>query len=179
VLGAWVPWQLGTTAVSAPFGVGNAPVAVAPGYTYHFQVRGYDALGNPSLPISTNVVEPLDDSSYHLAYSKGWGAGAAANRWYGGVHYTTTAGASVSVSAETERFTLVGERCPTCGGLRVYVDGVLKATVDTRATATQIRQSLWTSALLPGGPKAHTFKVVALGTAGRPRVVVDGVATLR
>jgi hypothetical protein len=179
VLGAWVPWQLGTTAVSAPFGVGNAPVAVAPGYTYHFQVRGYDALGNPSLPISTNAVEPLDDSSYHLAYSKGWGAGAAANRWYGGVHYTTTAGASVSVSAETERFTLVGERCPTCGGLRVYVDGVLKATVDTRATATQIRQSLWTSALLPGGPKPHTFKVVALGTAGRPRVVVDGIATLR
>jgi hypothetical protein len=179
VLGPWVPWQIGTTAPSAPFGTGGSPVAVAPGYTYHFQVRAYDALGNPSLPVSASTSEPLDDASYHLGYSTGWSKGPASNRWLSTLHATTVQGASVQVSSETERFTVVGDRCAVCGAFRVYIDGVLKGEVNTYASSTVVRQSLWTSALLPGGPKPHTFKLVALGTKGHPKVVVDGVATQR
>lgn len=179
VLGPWVPWRIGTTTPSAPFGTGGSPVAVAPGYTYHFQVRAYDALGNPSLPVSANTSEPLDDASYHLAFAAGWSKGPASNRWLSTLHATTVQGASVQVSSETERFTVVGDRCAACGAFRVYVDGVLKGEVNTYASSTLVRQSLWTSALLPGGPKAHTVKLVALGTRGHPKVVVDGVATQR
>ncbi|HEU0130856.1 MAG TPA: S8 family serine peptidase [Mycobacteriales bacterium] len=179
VISKWTPWLTGTTLSTAAFGTSGKPLTPQPGYTYHFQVKAYDQFGNPSLPVVRSASEPLDDYSYHLGYSSGWARGPASGRWLSTLHWTTTRGATMTVSSETERFTLVGDRCNTCGGLRVYIDGVLKATVDTYASSTKVRQSLWTSPLLPGGPKAHTVKVVALGTSGRPRVTIDGVATQR
>jgi hypothetical protein len=54
----------------------------------------------------------------------------------------------------------------------VYVAGVLKATVDLRATSAHTRQVVWSIVYTTSATRTVTIKV--LGTAGRPRVDVDG-----
>jgi subtilisin family serine protease len=178
VVGTWKPWLTHTAAKSATFGASNLPVALAKGQTYHFRVRAYDGRDAVGPYRTDYTVVPLDDAYYAFAYAGTWGKGGATGRWASNVHYSSAKGASLTVKSETSQFTVIGDKCPACGQLQVYVDGVLKATVDTRASGTLVRQSLWTSANL-GAPKPHTLKVVVVGTAGRPKVVLDAIGSLR
>jgi hypothetical protein len=149
------------------------------GRTYHVKVRGLDGHGNATAYSTVRTAHvPVDDRSSAVTYSAGWSSVSSAARYAGGYRVTTTPGASVSGSFETSRFTLIGDRCASCGRLSVYVDGVLKATVDTYAATTKARQVLWTGAAF-ATVKPHTIKVVASGTPGRPRVHVDGVVLAR
>lgn len=178
VLGAWKPWLTNTPLKSKVFGASNLPVALAKGQTYHFRLRSYDMWLNPSPYVSKYTVVPLDDAYYAFAYAGTWGKGGATGRWASNVHYSSSPGASLTAKSETSQFTVIGDKCAACGQIRVYIDGVLKATVDTRASGTLVRQPLWTSANL-GAPKAHTLKIVVVGTAGRPKVVIDAIGSLR
>jgi hypothetical protein len=149
----------------------------AQGHTYYFKVTGVDEFGNVTAESgikSANV--PLNDTYYGLAYSAGWTTPSSATRWMGTLRSHTAAGASMTFTVETASFTVVGDRCAACGQVRVYVDGVLKATVDTRAPNTQVRQVLYAGPALPGGVKSHTIKLVVVGTPGRPKVNLDGLA---
>ena len=75
--------------------------------------------------------------------------------------------ASLSLTTYGSAFTVVANRCPTCGQARVYLDSKLRATIDTRAATTLARQVVWTLRLGPIG--RHTVKVTVLGTARLPR----------
>jgi hypothetical protein len=173
----WKPWLTGTTAHSAVFGAGNSPLALYKGQTYHFQVKAYDSLGNPSLTAGRSTQVPLDDTYFGIGYGGSWARGYSSTRWGGSTRYSGTAGSYATTRSDTSSFTVVGDRCAACGQFRVYVDGALKATVDTRASTTQVRQALWTSNL--GAIATHTIKVVVVGTTGRPKVVLDGIGVLR
>jgi hypothetical protein len=59
----------------------------------------------------------------------------------------------------------------------VYVDGVLKATINMYAATTQIRQLLFTYSWSAIG--THKLKIVVSGTAGHPRVTLDQILVLR
>ena len=63
------------------------------------------------------------------------------------------------------------------GSFKVYIDGALKATINTHTTATSYRQVVyqftWSS------PGTHTIKIVVLGTAGHPRIDFDAVLLLK
>ena len=179
-LGAWKPWKVKTTAKTGAFGSGNTPTAVKAGTTYWFRIQGWDSLGNPTLPVVKSTAVPVDDRS--LVYSTGslaWTkVGGLSDRWLTTATKTGAAGAKAVYSAETSSFMVIGDRCSTCGQLRVYVDGVHKKTVDTYRSTTAVRQVLWSSGSL-GAVKAHRISIVVVGTRGRPKVVLDGIATLR
>ena len=67
-----------------------------------------------------------------------------------------------------------------CGRFSVYVDGVLKKTVDTyKSGTTATRQVLWSSGTFSGGIRSHRVTIIVSGTSGRPKVVLDGIAVHR
>lgn len=81
------------------------------------------------------------------------------------------------IAAYGTSLSVVGERCTGCGQVKIYLDGVLKATVDTHANSTSIKQLLWTST--SSTLRRHTLSVVVVGTAHRPAVRIDGLVARR
>ena len=72
-------------------------------------------------------------------------------------------------------FAWVGELGPTRGAAKIYQDGILKATVNEYAAINTGPVIIWSNWFPVGG--IHTIKVVVVGTAGHPRVDVDGFFT--
>lgn len=176
--GTWRRWTTTTGPAGFAFGQNSKPTAIVKGQTYWFRLRSFDVLNNPSPMYYRATVAPQDNLSTSFSYAGSWSKRALGGRWFGWVHQSGTRGASVTHRAETSQFTVVGDRCTTCGQFQVWVDGALKATVDTRASSGQYRQVLWTSPNY-GAPRPHTIKLVVLGTSRRPWVVLDGIGTRR
>jgi hypothetical protein len=168
-----------TTALpSAVFGAGNVPAAATLGDTFYFRVSVTDTFGNTNgLAGQTTgrTVVPFDQNV--AQYTRGWTTEARTGRWLGSIAGTTTAGAQALVALTGNVYYVIGERCTTCGRLRVYVDGVLKATVDTHAPTYQQRQVLWSGTFATAAKR--NLRVQAVGTAGHPRVNLDGFAAKR
>jgi hypothetical protein len=70
---------------------------------------------------------------------------------------------------------LVMETGPNRGAFELWIDGRLRAVVDTYAATTQHRTMVWTGQLR--GTDAHTVELVNLATPGRPRIDLDAVVT--
>ena len=177
---AWKPWKTGTTAKSAVFGSSGSPETIVAGRTYHFRVQAYDSLGNPSRATTKYTVTPYDDRSGSMRYGSGWTRVATSTRWLRTATKTSTAGARVSLTVDASAFTIVGDKCTTCGQFKVYLDGVYKKTVDTYwSGGTAVRRQLWSSGALSGGIKSRRVTIIAVGTRNRPKVVLDGIAATR
>jgi hypothetical protein len=112
-----------------------------------------------------------------ISYSGTWYYATAIS--YIGHHskYATAAGASATATIIGNRVGWLGRKGPTSGTARVYVDGVLKATINMYAATTQIRQLLFTYSWSAIG--THKLKIVVNGTAGHPRVTLDQILVLR
>ncbi len=61
---------------------------------------------------------------------------------------------------------------PTRGAARVYIDGQLKATINLWLPTTHPKYLIWQSTWSVSAK--HTIVIKVVGTAGRPRVDVDG-----
>ncbi|HEV2890743.1 MAG TPA: S8 family serine peptidase [Frankiaceae bacterium] len=168
----------GATGGTRTFGLNNVPVRPVRGQTYWFRVRTYDGFDNPSPYVIKSTVVPQDNLHYSMSYAGSWAKRALGGRWDGWVHQSNARGASVTHRTDLTQFWIIGDKCATCGQFQVWVDGVHRATVDSRSSSAAYRQALWSSPNY-GAPKAHTIKIVVLGTAGRPWVVLDGIGTLR
>ena len=128
---------------------------------------------------STRAVSPYDERVRGTSYSSGWSSRNVGGRWGAGVRQTKARGASVSFRTSGYRFAVIGDRCSTCGKVKVYVDGRYRATVDSRSSTGKARQLLWAGGAAGGSAQAHTIKLVAQGTYGRPWVKLDGIAAYR
>jgi hypothetical protein len=165
-------WKAGTATKSWSY-------AGAQGHTYYVQVRGRDVYGNPTaLTAAKTANVPLNENWAGFTYSTGWTAVASATRYGGEYKYATAASKTISTKVDTSSFAVIGDKCATCGSFKVYVDGVLKATISSYAGATATRQVLYQGGSF-GSVKAHTIKIVTSGTAGHPRVDIDAVALTR
>ena len=115
--------------------------------------------------------------------STGWGTSRCACWSNGAVRRTSTAGASVSLGVDVAasgrgpvtHLGLVMHKGPDRGKFKVYVDGVLKATVDTYAATQVPRTIVWQVTL--DDSKVHVVKVVNQATPGRARIDFDAVLT--
>lgn len=157
----------------------STTVTGAQGHSYYFRVRGSDGLGNATEWSATKAADvPMDDRWGGLSYGASWVAHASSSRYLGTYKTTTSATQVSSAKTYTSKFTVIGDRCATCGKFRVYVDGVLKATVDSYASTTKTRQVLYAGGSL-GAIKPHSIKIVTLATSGRPRVTLDAIGLMR
>jgi hypothetical protein len=95
----------------------------------------------------------------------------------GSARYASAAGASASYTFTGRSIGFVTSRGPYRGAVRIYVDGVLATTIDLYAATDTFRYVAFARTWSTSG--THTIKAVVVGTAGRPRVVVDAFEVLR
>jgi hypothetical protein len=166
--GPWGPVTAGTTATAMTRNV-------AAGHTYRFRVRPTDNAGNPGAWVyGTGLkVTAIQQTNAAITYRGTWSTLTSSTSWWGGsAKSSTMAGSTATYKFSGRSFAWVGLRSPIRGKAQVYVDGVLKATIDLYAAAIQPQRIVWS--VNYGTSASRTVRIQVLGTAGRPRVDVDG-----
>jgi subtilisin family serine protease len=110
-------------------------------------------------------------------YSGTWTTTSSSTASGGKLRTSTQANAYVEFKRAAMATAIVGRRGPTSGKAKVYVDGVLVSTIDLYHATAQSRVVLFSRAW--STVATHTIRVVVLGTAGRPRIDIDGFAIAR
>jgi hypothetical protein len=154
--------------------------ALAPGLTtYALRVRGTDKAGNTGAwaagPTVNLAVAPQTNAA--IKYGGTWTSLGAAS-YLGGsamTAYSTTAFATIRFTGRG--FAWVGKYAASCGSAKVWVDGVLKATVSSYRTMTAYRPIIWSIAWSTSA--THTIVIRPADTAGHPRIVLDGIVIVR
>jgi CSLREA domain-containing protein len=148
-------------------------------HTYRFRAAARDNDGNWSAWSygPTFLARLVQQSAASVDYTRTWTTTSNAVFSSGSVRYSKTAGASVSYRATGRAFAFVTTLGPTRGKARIYINGVLKATVDLYAATSKYRVQVWTKRYTDS--EARTIKVVVLGTSGRPRVDADAFVVLK
>jgi hypothetical protein len=138
-----------------------------------YVVRATDCAGNTAASgIAESAIDIEDDRSTAITYTGQWAIAHFSGFAGGTTHYSSSQGDVAAFSADGGAVGLVMEKAPTRGSAQVFVDGVLKATVNTNSATTQHRQVVW-QALLPAGQ--HLVRVLNLASAGHPRIDLDAV----
>ena len=177
------------------------------GYNYtRLEIRAMDCAGNWSVsgynytggddpdwpfPATDRALNLPDNLSYLASHDNTEATYSGAGDWtlsncacfMGGTDlHAVRAGASMTYVANyaswspgSSTFGLVSAYGPTRGSFKIYQDGVYKATVSLYAKTNTGAQVVWSAYFPTVGP--HTYKVVVVGTAGHPRVDVDGFFT--
>jgi hypothetical protein len=110
------------------------------------------------------------------SYTGAWHSTSFAGAWGGTARYSTAASASATFQcASCQALAWVTDEDSAHGSAKVYIDGVLKATVNTRSS-TKLNRVVAYSFQWPSDG-AHTLKIVNVATSGHPRVSVDGFLT--
>ncbi len=169
---------------------------------YEWNLTATDAAGNATtrniyggrirLTQDNNLADLADYANKpQIAYTGAWPLSSCACWSQNGVHKTSAKGAAATIkvalpfsqfpaSAVSTNYTHVGlvmHKGPDRGKFQVYVNGVLKGTVDTYAATNQPRMVVWQTALGGASASNSTIKIVNLATPGRPRIDLDAVLT--
>jgi hypothetical protein len=148
--------------------------------SYRWRVRTVDSAGRTGSyrysPV-TRVVR-YESSSGAISYAGTWGTSTTSSASGGSQRYTTQAGASASITVTNrERVAIVGAKSSSRGSFRVYVDGVLAATVSAKTSSGTVdyRRVLYHRSLASGAGVSHTIRIEAVGNG---RVDLDAILTL-
>jgi len=153
--------------------------SLAYGNGYLFRVRARDGAGNVGGPADGPSVTPTlhADTTTLATYGPGWSIAASRGATGGSMHSTTKAGATMTFAFTGRSVGLIAPQSASRGAVKVYVDGALDSTVSLyRAT---VRSQVIVFARSWPTKAAHTVKLVVVGTAGHPRVDVDGFIVVR
>jgi beta-glucanase (GH16 family) len=144
------------------------------GHTYRFRVRAVDGAGNigawsysPSRRLYAR-----SQSSPAVRYAGTWSMSTSAMWWGGTARSSSRAGATAKFTYKGKSVAWVAAKGVRRGKAKVYVNGVLKATIDLYASTTLKQRVVWAANYTTTATRTVTIKV--LGTSGRPRVDVDG-----
>jgi hypothetical protein len=145
------------------------------GHTYRFRVRALDNAANVGAwaygPASR--LSAISQSIPAVHYHGSWSTVTSSTTWWGGTaRSSSTAGSTVSYTFPGRSIAWVGVKAPTRGKAQIYINGVLRATVDLWLSTVHKRHVIWQTTYAGSATRTITIKV--LGTPGRPRVDVDG-----
>jgi subtilisin family serine protease len=171
--GAW-------TTIASSLGPSSrvAASAVSFGSTYQFSVRAKDRVGNVGAAATTAVKATLYSDATSMAhYGSGWSRPTNGSALGSRLHTATRAGAWMTLGFTGRSINIIAPRGPTRGTFRVYLDGTYVEAISLRSSSTSSRIVMFAAAWSTNA--AHTLKVVVVGTAGHPRVDVDGFVIFR
>jgi hypothetical protein len=154
-------------------------VPLAPDHGHRFAVRARDRAGNvgPWIAGST-VVAQLRQETWDAVTWRGARERRTAAAFSGGsVRSAMERGASFSVTFTGRGIAWVSTLGPSRGAARVYLDGLHVATIDTHSASMLYRRVVFARTWSTLG--THTLRVVAVGSAGHPRVDLDALEVLR
>ena len=158
--------------------------SLAFGHSYQFEVRVRNAYGDVSAwqfgPTFTPTLYQQTSTltAAHVVYAGTWTSQTSPSFSGGSAKFATAASASATfVTTSVRAIGFVTTQATTRGSFKVYVDGVLKATVSAYTATTTYRRDVYAFAWPTAGN--HNIKVVVVGTAGHPRVDVDAFVVLK
>jgi hypothetical protein len=146
------------------------------GSSYQFRVRSVDWSGNPSAWINGSTFTPTLTQQTSATYSSGWSTASSSAYSGGSLKYSSSAGKYAQFTFSGRAVAFVTTKAISRGSVKVYIDGVLKATVSTYRSTTLYRQLVFQYSWSTAG--THKIKLVVVGTAGHPRVDVDAIVVL-
>lgn len=164
--GAWTSLSTALTATSLDRALGH-------GHSYRFRVRAVDAAGNVGAWMTgpTFRLTHYGESSASVTYTGSWSISTSPAYWGGRAKASGQAGAKASLTFSGRSVELVSRKGPARGKAQIYINGVLKATVDLYAASYQNQRVVWTGSWSSVAKRTITVRVV--GTSGRPRVDLD------
>jgi hypothetical protein len=110
------------------------------------------------------------------SYTGTWHSTSFAGAWGGTSKYATAASASATFHCTSCRaLAWVTDEDSAHGSAKVYIDGVLKATITTQSSSALNRVIAYAFEWASDG--AHTVRIVNVATSGHPRITVDGFLT--
>jgi hypothetical protein len=143
-----------------------------------FVVVAVDAAGNTSAPATGPIFTPtLYQQTTGTVYSTGWTTVSRAVYSGGSARAASVAGKSVTFSFAGRSVGFLSYKSSTRGSVRIYVDGVYRKTVSLYSATVRARQLVFSYSWPAYG--SHKLKLVVVGTAGHPRVDVDGFVVLK
>ena len=152
----------------------SATLNLAPGQTYRYAVRAFDRAGNVS-PFTFGTAFTLaghQETSTAIRYTGTWGRATAPGLWGGAVRYATAASARASFTFTGRSVGFVTTTSPSRGRAAIYVNGVHVKTIDLLSASWRNGVVGWSQTWSTAARR--TVEVRVLGTAGRPRVDLDG-----
>ena len=166
-----------------------APAAVVPGLSYTtsipvtgsiaFRVSATDAAGNTGLAVAgaARTARLVQQSSTTVKYVGTWTISTMSSYSGKTIRSASTAGRSASYAFTGRSIAFVVTKAKLRGKIRVYVNNVYVATVDTYRSSTQVRSVAWQKTWATSATR--TIKLVVAGTSGRPRVDLDAFIVLK
>ena len=150
---------------------------LARGHRYQYRVRALDKAGNVGYWDYGAKFVPrlLGDAS--ATYGWTWSVETDPTALDGALHTSSRAGAFAKFTFTGRDVAWIAEKGIGKGRAQVYVDGLLRTTVDLVAAADVPRQIVFRAHWTTAG--SHVVKIVVAGTVGRPIVTVDGLAYLQ
>ncbi|MFL5679600.1 MAG: transglycosylase family protein [Chloroflexota bacterium] len=125
----------------------------------------------PPAPATQVMTHAVQESSRQIAYSGPW-SNAEHVRYAGGAaRYTTTRGATATLTFRGTSVSWIGPTGPTRGRAEVSIDGKVIRTVDLFARSFSAQKTLFTANVAPA--LRHTLTIRVLGTPGRANVSID------
>jgi hypothetical protein len=166
--GAW-------TTVSTALTSATLDRPLAPQHTYRFRVRAVDNADNVGAWAtgSSFGLTRYSETNSRIRYSGTWTLARSSVYWGGQAKRSSSTGAKASITVTARTVEWVARKGPTYGKAQVYVNGVLKATVDLYASTYQNQRVAWSYTWSSSTSRTITIKV--LGTSGRPRVDLDAI----
>ncbi len=169
--GAWTAITLATPTTTA------ISTSLYVGHSYRYRVRVTDFNGNVSALVygPTFKVYRYQESATAIVYGGTWSTSAYnASNSGGYTRYAYTAGKSATFTATARDFAFAAPTSSTRSSARIYVDGVLVATISEYSSTTLYRRVLWSRHF--STLASHTIRVVV---AGNGRIDVDCFLALR
>jgi uncharacterized protein with LGFP repeats len=148
--------------------------SVTPGSSRNWSLAAADAAGNVATTTLARATTLMSESS---ATRTGTWHSISDSRYLGGKGlYSTANGATASWTFTGRSAGLIAKRGTGTGKVYVYVDGTLRATIDTKTSTTLYRQIQWTTGWSTSA--RHTIKIKVAGTSGRATIAIDGIAVV-
>ena len=146
--------------------------------THRFRMRATDGAGNVSGYTYGPSFKPAmsQDTSTAIHYGGTWGVTTTPYASGSTLHYAKASGAWASQTITGAGVAWVAYKGPTRGQARVYIDGTLAATVDLYSATYMSKAVVYAKTWSANG--THTIKIVCVGTAGHPRIDLDGFARI-
>lgn len=170
--GSWAVQTLSSGTATSVF------QALTLGSTWRYVVRASDGAGNLSNWAYGAFEEPLltQQSSTAIRYGGTWTVASSTGYSGGSTRYATATGAWASYTFAGSSIGWVAALGPNRGAATIYIDGVYQRTVSLYSSTTALRRVAYAFTWAVQG--THTIRIVLVGTAGHPRVDVDGFVRL-
>jgi hypothetical protein len=143
-----------------------------------YQVRARDAAGNVGAWKSSSAFQLrlVAESSSAIKYARTWKTSLSSSYLDGAVRQSRVTGATASYTFTGSQVAWIAALAPTRGSARVYLDGRHVATVNLYSRTVQTQRAVYTYSWATAG--RHRITIRVSGTAGHPRVDVDGFAVV-